>query len=203
MRSDKNAILTFDAVVEFMNKDANNKNISILDIGCGQGELLKELHDNGFENLIGLGYEVPSLSFVRLIDGIDLSEKNWGDRFLSEQYDYVVSTDVIEHLINPYQFLIESHKLIKPDGVLILTFPNVHNLKSILLYMVSGRFSGFFGRNFNKDHYLYDQHIFIPNLHLLKYFLNISGYRIKNVFYINGVGKFFSQTTMLTIVTKN
>ncbi len=79
-----------------------------------------------------------------------------------------------------------------------MTFPNVHNLKSKILYLLKDRFSGFFGKNFSPElHPLYDQHIFIPNIHLVKYFLEINGFSLEKVIYINGFSKLFSKTIMI------
>jgi len=76
---------------------------------------------------------------------------------------------VLAHLVNPFEFLTQLRRLAKTGGRLILTFPNVHNWRSIVGYALGGRFSGFFGPNWNNNHPLHDQHIFIPNHHLVRY----------------------------------
>ena len=67
-------------------------------------------------------------------------------------------------------------------------------------YAVAGRFSGFFGPNWNDNHPLFDQHIFIPNMHLVRYFLKLNNFEIASVRYLHGSGRLTGQTTMVEAV---
>ncbi len=177
--------------------NAEPESVSILDVGCGGGRLLRELNARGVRQLAGLGWDVevpqPGLAFPE----IDLSQAGWASRLENRRYKWVVATEVIEHLVNPFQFLCEMRKVVSEDGFLLLTFPNVHNLRSILGYVFAGRFSGFFGPNFNANHSLYDQHIFIPNIHLICYFLTLAGFQVDEISWVNGSYRLTSQTTLL------
>jgi 2-polyprenyl-3-methyl-5-hydroxy-6-metoxy-1,4-benzoquinol methylase len=93
----------------------------LLDIGCGQGELLQEAE--------AIGYEVTGVEFSQ--HAADVAQKNIRNgnvlvgniEQLSLQvhsFDVVVSTDVIEHLRNPREHLEAIHKLLKPGGVLMM-----------------------------------------------------------------------------------
>lgn len=170
---------------------------AIADLGCGEGLLLKQLSACGFFNLTGVGYEVPEIKVATRFDGVDLCAQGWSERLHSRSFDVLIATEVIEHLTNPYLFLTQAGVLLKPAGTFILTFPNVHNFRSVVGYALNGRHSGFFGPNFNDGHPLHDQHIFIPNIHLIRYLLKVAGLSIKSEQYVNGAGRWWAQTAMI------
>lgn len=167
------------------------------DVGCGEGWLLKKLADSGFAHLTGIGFRTPDLSAIPTISAIDLCAENWSQKCGEARYQVIVSTEVIEHLTNPFLFLSQTRRLLVEGGTLILTFPNVHTIRSIIGYALTGRLSGFFGPNFNDGHPLHDQHIFIPNIHLIRYLVKVAGYSVSAEHYINGRGRLFAQTTMM------
>lgn len=171
--------------------------MAVVDVGCGEGRLLKRLRRGGVGQLAGVGWNARMPVDVATFNGIDLSRAGWAERLGGRRFDWVVSTEVIEHLVNPFQYLVEVRQLVSPEGRLLLTFPNVHNWRSIAGYAVGGRFSGFFGPNFNDKHPLHDQHIFIPNLHLVRYFLRLAGFAVAEVSWVNGGHRLTAQTTML------
>jgi len=169
---------------------------AVADVGCGEGLLLHTLAGAGFSNLTGISYQPPDLAPIHTVSGVDVCAPDWSAR-CGGPYQLVISTEVIEHLTNPFLFLSEMRKLVAEGGELLLTFPNVHNIRSIIGYALTGRHSGFFGPNFNDGHPLHDQHIFIPNLHLIRYLLGIAGFSVQSERFLNGPGKLFSQTVMM------
>lgn len=92
---------------------------------------------------------------------VDASRENWkapdiklhihdldtefADRILNtdEKFDAVVAIEIIEHLENPFRFVRESAKLLKPGGHLFLTTPNVEAVYSRLIYLYTGRLNAF------------------------------------------------------------
>jgi 2-polyprenyl-3-methyl-5-hydroxy-6-metoxy-1,4-benzoquinol methylase len=170
---------------------------SVIDLGCGEGLLLTHLAGLGFKQLAGAGWQISVPPGGLAVPNVDLAAPGWSEKCDRRVFDWVVSTEVIEHLVNPYQFLVEARRLMAPGGRLLLTFPNVHNWRSIVGYAVAGRFSGFFGPNWNDNHPLHDQHIFIPNMHLIQYFLKLNHLNIDAIRYLYGRGRLFGTTTMI------
>ncbi|MHC4052559.1 class I SAM-dependent methyltransferase [Bradyrhizobium sp. 25ACV] len=168
----------------------------VADIGCGEGELLERLVELGFGQLMGVGWKVDVPAGIAKMENVDLSHPGWADRIGGQKFEVLVATEVLEHLVNPYEFLTQLRRLAVPGGRLILTFPNVHNWRSIVGYALGGRFSGFFGPNWNNNHPLYDQHIFVPNHHLVRYFLRLAGFEIVSIDFLYGRGKLFGTTAM-------
>lgn len=175
----------------------NVKQLAVVDVGCGEGRLLERLKKEGVQHLAGVGWAVKLPVEVAAFNGVDLSQAGWASRLQGRKFDWVVSTEVIEHLVNPFHYLVELRKIVTPGGFLLLTFPNVHSWRSIVGYAVAGRFSGFFGTNFNDDHPLHDQHIFIPNMHLVSYFLKLAGFSITEILWVNGCHRLTAQTAMV------
>jgi 2-polyprenyl-3-methyl-5-hydroxy-6-metoxy-1,4-benzoquinol methylase len=172
-------------------------NVKVVDVGCGNGRLLGALHTRGVRHLAGVGWDISAPPLALTFKRIDLSRVGWATAIDGRRFDWVVSTEVIEHLVNPFHYLAEMRRIVAEDGRLLLTFPNVHNLRSMLAYVLAGRFSGFFGPNFNENHPLHDQHIFIPNIHLVRYFLKLAGFSITEILWVNGSHRLTAQTTMV------
>jgi 2-polyprenyl-3-methyl-5-hydroxy-6-metoxy-1,4-benzoquinol methylase len=63
---------------------------------------------------------------------------------IDNRFDAIVAIEIIEHLENPFRFVRECGKLLKPGGLLFLTTPNVESVQSRLIFLYSGRLS-FFG----------------------------------------------------------
>lgn len=194
---DPNSLAIREGVRRRLAEGGKGTDASVIDLGCGGGLLLGELKDLGFGSLHGVGWSIEVPEGSGATDNVDLTEAGWSERLSGKTFDWIVATEVLEHLVNPYQFLVEARQLAHADTRLVLTFPNVHNLRSIIGYALKGRFSGFFGPNWNDNHPLFDQHIFIPNMHLVPYLLKQAGFEHQRTNYLHGSSRLFSQTTII------
>jgi SAM-dependent methyltransferase len=58
--------------------------------------------------------------------------------FANDTFDVVLCMEVLEHLAySPSHMLAESHRVLKPDGVLFLTVPNLINIKRLVLMFLN------------------------------------------------------------------
>lgn len=74
-------------------------------------------------------------------DGIcdDLMSFSWKEKFSEIKFDYILFTDVLEHLTNPNLALRNAKELLKDDGDILISIPNIaHN--DIILSLFSNQF---------------------------------------------------------------
>ncbi len=92
------------------------------------------------------------------------------------QFDRVVSVEGIEHLENPSLVLREFARILKPDGVLILTTPNVVNIRSRIKFLLTGNLFWF-------DEYAVERfgHIAPQLPFLLKAFVERAGFEVAEI----------------------
>lgn len=113
----------------------------LLDVGCGNGALL---------DLVRVRFDT--------VHGCDLSERalrkarqGWGqfvcadlnEGWLPYQdglFDCVTCLEVIEHVVDPLRLLKELHRVLRPQGQLVLTTPNIRYFRNILKLLLDGRF---------------------------------------------------------------
>lgn len=80
----------------------------VLDYGCGKGVLVQFLREEGFD-----------------ASGWDRYSEGWTDAgVLQQQYDCVVSQDVIEHVDSPHALLKDLHGMTKPGGIVSIGTPD-------------------------------------------------------------------------------
>lgn len=96
----------------------------ILDIGCGDGSLLKFMKELGWETY-GIDFNEVSTRYAREVLGLDvfsgrLEEVNYPEDF----FDIIILFHVLEHLSDPLETLERIRPLLKKDGVLLIEVPN-------------------------------------------------------------------------------
>lgn len=97
------------------------KSGKVLDIGCFAGQLLNGLPEQ-YEKY---GVE-PSVKAAEVAanKGINVLGPTIDNISLGMKYDCIVSVDVLEHIINPVDFLSKTLQMLNPQGVLILSTGN-------------------------------------------------------------------------------
>ena len=128
-----------------------NKNIRILDIGCGMGHFLYALVKNGYRNFIGIDISNQMINFCKnyvkrteLKDSFqEISQKVVNSDLFTyleknqEQFDLIVANDLIEHIeknkiLNLFELI--KHNL-KYNGIFIVKTVNMVNpLSNRILY---------------------------------------------------------------------
>lgn len=96
----------------------------ILDVGCGTGTLLRYLKAHDYVNLEGL--EISRRAVEVLGEhGITMHHARLPDLPLpDQQFDVVIASQVLEHIIRRRRFLSELRRILRPEGAAILFVPD-------------------------------------------------------------------------------
>lgn len=112
----------------------------LLEVGAGFGIFCEEIQKESlFDRVIALE-STPDLAQTCRSRGLEVIQEPVEDVRLSERVDVVVAFEVIEHLFSPRQFIQKASELLKPEGLLVLTCPNVRGFDVSTLHMISNTF---------------------------------------------------------------
>lgn len=110
----------------------------VLDLGCGNGNILSELQKT--KDIIGLGVEIEEKNIEEcLLQNINVIEQNIDDgliNFSNDSFDVVILSQTIQVLKNPNTALGEITRIGK---TCIVTIPNFGHWRSRLSLLLNGR----------------------------------------------------------------
>ena len=107
--------------LQYLQLIPKNKKIKLLDIGCGEGVLLSLIQQKTKASVVGLDPETKSFNPINNLKIIKGSAYKLP--FKSNSFDYVISTEVIEHLARVNKYLSEIKRVLKSSGSAIITTP--------------------------------------------------------------------------------
>jgi len=97
---------------------------SLLDIGCGEGFFLFNASKAGYATK-GVELSQDAAAYARREFGLDVEAKPFEEMQLPENYfDVITMWQVLEHLPYPLAALKEIHRILKPDGLLVISTPD-------------------------------------------------------------------------------
>ncbi len=105
----------------------------LLDVGCGPGFFLAEAKRRGWE-VAGADLSAWAKQYCKEHYGIEvargsLEEAAWPD----QSFDVIVMNDVLEHLTDPRKTLREIRRLLKNDGIVYISTPDINSFFSRVL----------------------------------------------------------------------
>lgn len=112
-----------------------------LDIGCGDG-IFGELVRDKYQYVYGIDFSDLALknalskgvsAVMADIDGVFIPFRN-------NTFDLISCLDVIEHIFDPEKILRESYRILRKNGTLILTTPNIRFIDFTRSLLFDGRF---------------------------------------------------------------
>lgn len=103
----------------------------MLDVGCGAGSFLASMRARGWSVR---GLEINENAARRAqAKGLDVFCGTLNAaRFASGTFDYIRASHSFEHMTRPHEVLDEIHRLLKPDGKLLIAVPNYRSLPAHL-----------------------------------------------------------------------
>ncbi len=124
-------ILHEKVLKEIQNRFHENKQIKILDAGCGTGGLMSFLIKHGYENIQGFDYSEDAVSFCkeRNLDVQQTDITNFEDKFATNSFDVIVNDDVVYQFDNSTitNIFHTFQSILKVDGI-IITNNNAFNV---------------------------------------------------------------------------
>lgn len=120
-----------------LNLFETHENGKILDIGCGDGELTLLIKEKTKAEIYGVDISEDALKIARKkgikikIADIDGNKIPYEDEF----FDAIFCGDIIEHLVNTDDFVKELNRILKTNGYVVLTTPNLASWHNRLLLL--------------------------------------------------------------------
>jgi 2-polyprenyl-3-methyl-5-hydroxy-6-metoxy-1,4-benzoquinol methylase len=148
-----------------------------LDIPCGAGSFLQRLAQGGGQPF---GSDLQHMADAALPG--DFTPCNMDERlpYDSTFFDGIICLDGLEHIKRPFDFIRECARIVKHEGVLIISTPNISSLRSRWRYFLTG--------HHNKCKTPLDEENVTPYHHVnmlsyaeLRYMLHTEGFTIERV----------------------
>src|ERR1035437_3306141 len=165
------------------------ENKTVVDLPAGNGVTSKIIKDLGG---IPIAFDLFPEYFK--VEGIKCERANVLDKIPLENnvVDFVLCQEGIEHFSDQYKAFKEFNRILKTNGLLIITTPNYSNLRARLSYFLSEseRFNSILPPNeidsvwmSNKavSNEIYFGHVFLIGIQKLRVLAKLSGFKIKHV----------------------
>ena len=150
-----------------------------LDVGCWDGNMGEYLSKS--KSCVVDGIDVNSQVLGRASTrgyrntfNINLNSESYNLSELPRDYDVFLFADVLEHLINPQNLLLEIKPHLKPNGKVIISLPNVAFFLN-RLNLLLGRW------DYTEFGTLDKTHLKFYTLKTAKTFVESAGYKVENV----------------------
>src|SRR5581483_3111526 len=115
---------------------------TVLDVGCSDGELGRELKARKGCTVYGIELEPGDLAKARkVLDGVfdvNLETDSMPVALAKKHFDAIILADVIEHFVHPSETLQTLKGLLSKDGRIIFSIPNMSHI-SVRLQLLGGR----------------------------------------------------------------
>jgi SAM-dependent methyltransferase len=110
-------------------------------IGCGEGGELVALRRLGAARVVGVDTDAGRVDHARALATTEPGiEAHLGDGerlpFSDEVFDFVLCSEVLEHVSDPSRLLEEVARVLRPGGTLYLTFPSFSSVKGPHLWHI-------------------------------------------------------------------
>lgn len=142
MKYETDINLEFENTMTIMLNEIENNSV-VLEFGPASGRLTKHLKEKcGCKMyIVELDEEAGKIAAQYAEDAVigDIEKYEWVEKFAGVKFDYVLFADVLEHLYHPEKVLEKVKEILKPEGYIIMSLPNIaHN--SIIIDLLDNKF---------------------------------------------------------------
>ncbi len=113
----------------------------ILEVGCAGGMTGKRLKEKGFQEVVGIecieeigqqGEMYYDRLFIGDVENVELP-------YEKGHFDCILYPDVLEHLRDPWKTIKKHNALVKNDGIILCSIPNVRHYRVIKKLVFKGK----------------------------------------------------------------
>lgn len=113
---------------------------SVLEIGCGQGTLGELVKKRQKCRYVGIEIDRDASNLARKrLDDVYCGDVIEIVEILSEQFESIVCSEIVEHVVDPWSLLINLREACKPGGQIVISIPNIANA-AVINDLLHGRF---------------------------------------------------------------
>ena len=169
------------------------KDMSILDIGCGNGYLTKKITKD-FKNVVAIDNSKSAIKFAKkkYKGSIKFINADLDNFIIKKKFNVILLIEVIEHVYLPDLFLKKIVKFMNKNSILIISTPYHGYLKNLVISLLN-KFDSHFNPLWNYGH------IKFWSKKTLTILLNTNNLQIKKVFYS---GRFFPLSKSMLMICK-
>lgn len=145
----------------------------IVDVGCGNGDLLLKLQRDGFEQLLGLDPFIAA--DIDYANGVTVRKRSLSDD--DARYDLIMLHHSFEHMPAPRAFMGQIAEHLAPGGHALIRLP------------IAGSYAW---RTYRQNWFALDppRHLFLPTVRAMHLLAACAGLKVQRVFFDSDVGQF-------------
>ena len=102
--------------------------LKVLEIGCGEGGILLPFAHKGC-SVVGVDFDAKKIAAGTELfaqdkaDGRFIAQDIFKLKEMDHEFDLIICHDVIEHIFDKDEFISKCELLLKPDGMMFMSFP--------------------------------------------------------------------------------
>lgn len=135
----------------------NERKLKIFDAACGRGQICQVLHYYGHEvvgaDIVNYFCADPKIEFIEA----DLDNKF---PFEDNSFDVVIISTSLICLKSSSHFFSEARRILKDNGYVIFSIPNISSLGARYYFLKTGKFSEFSTAPLERKNFTYPDYIF-------------------------------------------
>ncbi|MDR0903345.1 MAG: class I SAM-dependent methyltransferase [Ruminococcus sp.] len=117
----------YELITDTIKQTFPNRDISILDVGCGRGNQLLSLKESGYNNITGLEVSSNNCDYIKTrysINTINCSLFDIPQKMRNNKYDCIIADGILEHLGDVRSACKILSGLLSFSGVMFIVVPN-------------------------------------------------------------------------------